>query len=105
MGFCEDYLWFYLGQQYNKYYNFRNFCALSFFNGKRFMLARVILRSILLHCTCCLLAMVQTEISCFGIWIANKNCSSPCILVWYFGTLLLPFGLHHGNPNELYSSW
>lgn len=85
---------------YNKYYNFRKLPdALSFFNGKRFVLFVVILRSIIAAIVLAAFwPVVQTGINSFGIWIANSQETAPILAPFLYGTLerlLLPFGLHH----------
>ena len=85
---------------YNKYYNFRKLPdALSFFNGKRFVLLVVIFYSAITAVVLSVIwPVVQTGINNFGIWIANSSDTSPILAPFVYGTLerlLLPFGLHH----------
>ncbi len=81
---------------YNKYYNYRKLPdALSFFNGKRFVILWSTIVALILAIVW---PNVQAGINNFGLWIAESKESAPILAPFLYGTLerlLLPFGLHH----------
>ena len=85
---------------YNKYYNFRKLPeALSFFNGKRLRTIRSYSSfSYRSYRPCYRMASypIRNQRLRYVDCQLKRNCSNlGTVLVRYFGTLLLPFGLHH----------